>query len=87
MPDTVRNILICSCEDTMPLDAEAVHRGCRGSTVATARQLCGSEIDRFTAIAGESAPLTVGCTQEAPRFIEAAATTGRTRPVQYVNIR
>jgi ferredoxin len=87
MPDTVRNTLVCSCEDTMPLDSEAVHRGCRGSTVTTARQLCGAEIDRFKAIAGEGAPLTVGCTQEAPRFSEAADETGRTRPIQFVNIR
>jgi len=87
MPDPIGNILICSCEDTMPLDAEAVHRGCRGSKVTTTRQLCGAEIDRFQAIAGEGAPLTVGCTQEAPRFFEAAAASGRTRPIQHVNIR
>ena len=55
--------------------------------MTTARQLCGAEIDRFKAIAGEGAPLTVGCTQEAPRFVEAAAALGRTRPIQYVNIR
>ena len=79
--------MICSCEATMPLDGEALRRGCRGSRVTSARQLCGAEIDRFQAIAGEGAPLTVGCTQEAPRFIEAAAALGRTQPVQYVNIR
>jgi ferredoxin len=87
MPDADRTILICSCEGTMPLDGEAVRRGCRGSTVTAARQLCGAEIDRFRAITGEGAPLTVGCTQEVPRFIEAAAALGRTRPIQYVNIR
>jgi ferredoxin len=85
MPDDIRNILICSCEDTMSLDAEAVRRGCRGSTVISARRLCRAELGRFEAIAGESAPLTVGCTQEAPRFIEAAG--ARTTPVRYVNIR
>jgi ferredoxin len=87
MSDAVRNILICSCEDTMPLDVGAVHRGCRGNTVTAARQLCGAEIDRFKTIAGAGAPLTIGCTQEAPAFIEAAAATGRTRPIQYANIR
>ncbi len=79
--------MICSCEDTAALDAKAVHSGCRGSAVTTARQLCGAEIDLFTAIAGEDTQLTVGCTQEAPRFIEAAAATGRARPIEYVNIR
>ncbi|HEY4808800.1 MAG TPA: 4Fe-4S binding protein, partial [Roseiarcus sp.] len=71
----------------MPLDGEAVRRGCQRSTVTAVRQLCGAEIDRFHAIAGEDAPLTVGCTQEAPRFIEAATALARTRPIQYVNIR
>jgi ferredoxin len=87
MPEAIRNILICSCEGTMPLDGEAVRRGCQRSTVTAVRQLCGAEIDRFQAIAGEDAPLTVGCTQEAPRFIEAATALARTRPIQYVNIR
>jgi ferredoxin len=87
MPEAIRNILICSCEDTMPLDGEAVRRGCRGGVVTTARQLCRAEIGRFEALAAEGAPLTVGCTQEAPRFIEAAAALGRERSVQYVNIR
>src|SRR5208282_3946683 len=41
----------------------------------------------FREIAGGGAPLTVGCTQEAPAFIEAAAATGRTRPIRYANIR
>ncbi len=31
MAESPRTILICSCEDTMPLDARAVKRGCRGA--------------------------------------------------------
>ena len=49
MADRPRNILICSCEDTMPLDAQAVRRGCGGTQVTTARQLCRAELDRFRA--------------------------------------
>ena len=30
-----RTILVCSCEDTMPLDAGAIERGCRGADVVT----------------------------------------------------
>jgi ferredoxin len=67
-----RNILICSCEDTMPLDAEGVRRGCRGAQVSTARQLCRAEIERFRAAASTGEPLIVGCTQEAPLFSEIA---------------
>ena len=53
MADRPRNILVCSCEDTMPLDADAVRRGCRGANVSTARQLCRAELERFRAGGGE----------------------------------
>ena len=84
MADRPPNILICSCEDTMPLDAGAVQRGCRGADVTTARQLCRAELDKLRAAAAGGAPLVVGCTQEAPLFSEVAATA---RDVTYVNIR
>src|SRR5258708_4393296 len=86
MADSTRHLLICSCDDSMPLDADAVRRACRGDT-ATATQLCRAELDRFRAIAAKDTPLTVGCTQEAALFSEAAAEGGRTSPVQFANIR
>jgi ferredoxin len=86
MADSTRHLLICSCDDTMPLDAGAVRRGCRGEP-ASATQLCRAELDRFRAIAAEDTPLTVGCTQEAAVFSEVAAESGRANPIQFVNIR
>ncbi len=86
MADHPREILICSCEDTMPLDAEAVRRGCRGSQVTTARQLCRAELDRFRKAAASGEPITVGCTQEAPLFSELEDDTGNA-DILYVNIR
>src|SRR6267154_708457 len=71
MAELPRNILICSCEDTMPLDADAVRRGC-GERVSTADHLCRAQLDRFRA-AVANGPLIVGCTQEAPLFSEVAA--------------
>jgi ferredoxin len=71
----------------MPLDIDAVHRGCQGKSVTTARQLCRSELDRFRMLAGQAVPLTVGCTQEAALFSEMAEQSGRPGPVAYVNIR
>jgi len=79
-------LLICSCEGTMPLDAEAIRRGCRGEAT-TATQLCHAELDRFRAIAAKDTPLTVGCTQQASQFSEVAAKSGRASPVKFVNIR
>src|SRR5215831_20161759 len=89
MTDGPRKILICSCEDTMPLDGEAVQRGCRGSEVKTAHQLCRREIDAFRRAVESGAPLTVGCTQEAPLFSEAASAvaTENRAAIRYVNIR
>jgi ferredoxin len=87
MPNSPGNVLVCSCEDTVPLDADAVRRGCRGERVTTARQLCRAELDRFRALAGEAVPLTVGCTQEAALFSEVAAESGRIGPTKYANVR
>lgn len=78
-------ILVCSCEDTMPLDVEAVQRGCGGSPVATFCQLCHSEIDHFRAAAASEGRLIVGCTQEAPLFSELAGE--RRDGIEFVNVR
>ena len=83
MADRPPNILICSCEDTMPLDGSAVRRGCRGAEVATARQLCRAELEKFRAAATGGEPLIVGCTQEAPLFSEVAGSAD----ITYANIR
>jgi ferredoxin len=86
MPDLTEHLLICSCDDTMPHDSEAIRRGCR-SEPTTATQLCGAELDRFRAIAVGDTPLTVACTHESRLFSEIAAQSGRMTPVKFVNIR
>jgi ferredoxin len=86
MADSTRHLLICSCDDTMPLDAGAVRRGCRGEPT-TATQLCRAELDRFRAIAAKDTLLTVGCTQEAALFSNVATESGRSGPIQFANIR
>ena len=45
-----RSILVCSCEDTMPLDAQALHQGCRGDRLVTGRQFCRAELGKFREI-------------------------------------
>ena len=71
----------------MSLDGEAIRKGCGGSRITTARQLCRAEIDRFRSLATADAPLTVACTQEAALFDEVAAEAGRQSPITYANIR
>jgi ferredoxin len=85
MTDKPRTLLVCSCEDTMPLDDAAIARGCRGANVKTARHLCRAEVDRFQAELTGGQPITVGCTQEAPLFREIAGEADA--DINYVNIR
>ena len=80
-----RTILVCSCEDTMPLDADALARGCRGAELKTANQLCRAEIERFRAAAKTGDDIVVGCTQEAPLFSEVAG--DRTGALSFANVR
>jgi ferredoxin len=87
MPDSLRNILLCTCEGTMPLDSEAVRRGCPGALVTSAHQLCRKELQHFQSIAKDPASLTVACTQEAAVFSTAAGALGRTMPIDFVNVR
>ncbi len=87
MADTKRTIFACSCEKTMPLDADALRRGLRGANVETANHLCRAELDRFRAALAAGAPLTVGCTQEAPLFSEIAAETASETPLAFANVR
>ena len=86
MADRPQNILICSCEDTMPLDADAVRRGC-GGQVATANHLCRAQLDRFRSAIAAGEPIIVGCTQEAPLFSEVATELENAPPLTFVNVR
>jgi ferredoxin len=87
MADSPRTILICSCEDTMPLDERAVKRACRGAEVKAAHQLCRAELETFRKAAATGAPLTVACTQEAPLLSEVAEDGDRDVDIRFVNIR
>src|SRR4051794_41948871 len=86
MADSSGHVLICSCDATMPLDPKAVQRGCGTRQVVTAEQLCGWQLDRFLAVSREEGPLTVGCTQQAALFSEAASAGGRAHPIVFCNI-
>ncbi|HEY5962860.1 MAG TPA: 4Fe-4S binding protein [Xanthobacteraceae bacterium] len=69
----------------MPLDTDAIGRGCRGARVQTANHLCRAEIERFRTAVASGGALTVGCTQEAPLFSELAAEAGST--ISFANVR
>ena len=83
MAERPRKILICSCEDTVPLDGARVERACRGADVVRGRQLCRAELDRVRDAAVGGQDVTIACTQEAPLFAEIGGETAMT----FVNIR
>jgi ferredoxin len=80
-----RAILVCSCEDTVPLDGDTLQRGCRGSRLISGRQFCRAELDRFRELVAGGTPITVGCTQEEPLFREIAASGDS--DIAFVNLR
>src|SRR3974377_456841 len=83
MPERPRKILICSCEDTIPLDGARVERACRGADLVRGRQLCRAELDSVRDAAAGGQASTIACTQEAPLFSEQGHETAMT----FVNIR
>src|SRR5438477_9698703 len=79
------HLLICSCEKTMPLDEQAIGRGCP-ARITQANQLCGLDLERFKEALAGGAPVTVACTQEAPLFREVAESFPQAQ-LTFVNIR
>jgi ferredoxin len=86
MAEQTRKILICSCEDTMPLDGAAVRRAC-GCEVIEGRQFCRAELERVRAAAGSGDAVIIACTQEMPIFSEAVGEMESAGPLTFVNIR
>jgi ferredoxin len=86
MAEKKRQIVMCSCEDTMPLDIDTLRRTCRNAEVTSGRQFCRAELERFGKIAAGADTITVACTQESPVFTEVAAEAGGPEPT-FVNIR
>ncbi len=87
MPPADRLILTCTCEGTMPVDADTLSRSRCGAVQGPAHQLCRAQLDRFRKALGQHAAITVTCTQEAPLFSEVAEDEGFGGDLTFVNIR
>ncbi len=87
MADRPQKILICSCDDSVPLDAGSVARACGSAEVIQGKQLCRAELERFRNAAAGGDAILVGCTQEAPLFSETAGEIDGAGAVSFVNIR
>jgi hypothetical protein len=88
-----KDVFVCSCEDTMSIDADALGKALSGTgdsegTLRPARHLCRVELDRFLDEAGKADDILVACTQEAPLFLDALDELGDNAPdASFVNIR
>ena len=84
MENSRKKLLICNCENTMPLDAEAL--GKLGAETVYS-QLCRAQLGEFQrAILGDQ-EVIVACTQEAPLFAEIRDDSNPQAELGFTNIR
>jgi len=86
-----RRVLVCDCEKTMPLAAEALAEACHKAgaegELELNTQLCRAQLDNFERALEAGEPVLVACTQEAPLFAEVAGELGSEIPLAFLNIR
>lgn len=79
--------LVCDCFGTNPLEVKRIESALGTSLDPCATALCRHEVDRFSTALGAGEPLLVGCTQEAPLFLELADEVEFGSELRFVNIR
>lgn len=83
-----KNIKLCSCNKTMPLDAAVLTRALQlKKPLLLHSELCRREIGAFEGAVKGDAEVIVACTQEAPLFKEVADSAEAKVPLRFVNIR
>ena len=84
-----KRILLCNCEGTIDLDSAALTKALDlDSPLNINTQLCRSQIEVFENELKDSTSLLVGCTQEAPMFMETAESYPKTNAdLHFTNIR
>ncbi|WP_246725648.1 4Fe-4S binding protein [Beijerinckia sp. L45] len=85
-PSDQGQTILCSCERTFEMSLGIDPAMARGA-VRTADHLCRSQLHMVTQALATGAPLTIGCTQEAPLFRETADDLGSLAPLHFVDIR
>jgi ferredoxin len=81
-----KDLHLCSCNGTLPLDAQALARVLElAGPLPVHTQLCQKELAAFAE--RSEGDILVACTQEARRIGDAAGETGRAQQLSFVNIR
>jgi ferredoxin len=82
-----KTLKLCSCNNTMAVDAGALAKALKlGAPVALHTELCRKEVAKFQGSLGD-AEVLVACTQEAALFGEVAAAAASKAELRFVNIR
>ena len=80
---TDKTVLLCTCNDTMPIDRDALARTLGAQTTALHTAMCQKDLAAFRAHA--SGDVVVGCTQEQRLLgdvVEASAQVRTVRPAR-----
>src|ERR1043165_5116777 len=81
-----KQLWLCSCNGTMPLDGDAIARSLGVAPHdGVKRMLCQKELGAFAD--GARGDVVVACTQEARLLGDIAEEAGKTQTIQFVNIR
>ena len=81
-----KQVWLCSCNGTMPLDADAIKRSIGIAPHGGIKtMLCQKELGAFAADA--QGDVVVACTQEARLLGDVAEEAGKTQTIQFINIR
>ena len=80
-------VLICDCEGSNALDPATVGRALGRKPDFCGTQLCRRQLPEVQARLAAGEPLLIGCTQEAPLFLETADDEGFAGDLRFVNIR
>ena len=80
-----KNLRVCNCNSTMPLDAAALGRALGVPAPQMHTLMCQRELERFAAAA--QGDLVVACTQEQRLLGDVAEDGGRAQTIRFVNIR
>ena len=87
MPLENKTLKVCSCNNTIPLDAKRLAEALKAKTPLTIHtELCRKEAGAFQAALGDP-DVIVACTQEAPLFSELAEAAESKANLGFVNIR
>ncbi|MEN3291199.1 MAG: hypothetical protein V7642_452 [Burkholderiales bacterium] len=85
-----RQIRVCNCNHTMPLDAAAgakLGAALGSGPLGVATQLCRREVGSYLKAIEGVDEVVVACTQEQPLFSELAQQKQAVAPIRFVNIR